>query len=62
MESFNSIIKKELINHMEYKDFNEARLSIFVYIEHWYNWVRIHSSIGYKSPLEFEIELLNQGV
>jgi transposase InsO family protein len=60
MESFNSIIKKELINHMEYKDFKEARISIFEFIEHWYNRVRIHSSIGNKSPLEFETELLYQ--
>lgn len=60
MESFNSIIKKELINHMVYRDFNEARYSIFEFIEHWYNRTRIHSSIGNKSPIEFEQELLYQ--
>ncbi|HHU79864.1 MAG TPA: transposase, partial [Acholeplasmataceae bacterium] len=58
MESFNSIIKKELINHMVYRDFNEARYSIFEFMEHWYNRTRIHSSIGNKSPIEFEQELL----
>jgi putative transposase len=43
---------------MFYRDFNEARYSIFEFIEHWYNKTRIYSSIGNKSPIEFEQELL----
>jgi putative transposase len=34
-----------------------ARSEIFSYIEGYYNRVRLHSSLGYKSPMEFEMEL-----
>jgi transposase InsO family protein len=54
MESFNSIIKKELINHTHYEKFEQAYLSIFTFIEKWYNRERIHGSIGYMTPIEFE--------
>ena len=47
MESFNATLKKEEVNHKKYVDYNEARLSIFEFIESWYNLKRIHSSIGY---------------
>ncbi len=52
MESFNSLIKKEKINHIVFKTFEEAKLIIFEYIEGWYNTRRIHSSLGYKTPKE----------
>lgn len=32
----------------------EARLAIFDYIEVFYNRIRLHSKLGYKSPAEFE--------
>lgn len=54
MQSFNAIIKKELVNHVIYDTFEEARLSIFNFIEKWYNRQRIHGSIGNMSPIEFE--------
>ena len=35
MESFNAIIKKELINHVIYNTFEDAKISIFNFIEKW---------------------------
>ena len=52
MESFNAILKKEEVNVNTYKTFNEAKLAIFEFIESWYNNVRIHSSLNYKTPDE----------
>jgi putative transposase len=56
-ESFFSTLKKELIYRKEYKNKEEAKKSIFEYIEVWYNRKRIHSSIGYKTPIQFEASL-----
>jgi len=50
MESFNAILKKEEVNVNTYETFNEARLSIFEFIESWYNNTRIHGSLDYKTP------------
>ena len=54
IESFHAIIKKECIYTMKLKDFEESRKVIFEYIESWYNRKRIHSKLGYLSPIEFE--------
>ncbi len=54
MESFFATLKKELIHHEEYQTREEARQSIFEYIEVFYNRVRRHSALGYVSPDEFE--------
>ena len=54
MESFFATLKKELIHHEDYETREEARQSIFEYIEVFYNRVRRHSALGYKSPEEFE--------
>jgi putative transposase len=56
-ESFFSRFKAELIENGVFEDFDQARSEIFSYIEGYYNRVRLHSSLGYKSPLEFEMEL-----
>ena len=37
-----------------YKDFNEAKLAIFAYIEGWYNRKRLHSAINYMTPDQCE--------
>ncbi len=47
----------ELIENGVFEDLEQARVEIFSYIEGYYNRVRLHSSLGYKSPLEFEQEL-----
>nr|WP_232508253.1 IS3 family transposase [Macrococcus sp. IME1552] len=54
IESFHSIIKKELIHHCDYKTRNEAMFSIMEYILTFYNSTRIHSTLNYLSPIEFE--------
>ena len=54
MESFNAILKKEEVNLHVYKTFEEARRTIFEFIEGWYNRRRIHSSIEYRIPNELE--------
>lgn len=50
IESFNSILKKERVNHIKYYDYESARIDIFQFIEAWYNRKRIHGSIGYITP------------
>nr|WP_244898654.1 IS3 family transposase [Staphylococcus lutrae] len=54
IESFHSIIKKELIHHCNFQTRNEAMFSIIEYIVTFYNSKRIHSTLNYLSPLEFE--------
>jgi len=57
MESFHATLKKEEVNRQRYRDFSAASLRIFDYIEGWYNRTRLHSSIGYSTPVQFENEL-----
>ena len=57
MESFWSTLKNELVHHEQYKTREQARRSIFEYIEVFYNRQRLHSSIGYQSPEAFEASL-----
>lgn len=56
-ESFFGTLKRELVHHYRYQTRREARGSIFSYIEGFYNVTRLHSSIGYKSPVEYENSL-----
>ena len=54
MESFFHTLKTELIYFEKYRTRQEARGSIFEYIELFYNRVRRHSALNYCSPIEFE--------
>jgi transposase InsO family protein len=54
MESFFASLKKELVHHEDYATRDQARASIFEYIEAFYNRVRRHSSLGYVAPAEYE--------
>uniref|UniRef100_UPI0004702C71 IS3 family transposase n=1 Tax=Paenibacillus zanthoxyli TaxID=369399 RepID=UPI0004702C71 len=54
IESFHSVLKKELIYLNRYETREEAKKSIFEYIELFYNNQRIHSSIDYYTPTEYE--------
>src|SRR4051794_33702552 len=53
MESFFASLKKELVHDADYATREEARASLFEYIEVFYNRVRRHSALGYKSPIEY---------
>ncbi len=54
MESFFATLKKELVHDADYATRAEARASLFEYIEVFYDRVRRHSSLGYRSPVEYE--------
>jgi transposase InsO family protein len=53
MESFHSTLKKELIYCTKFKTKQQAYDEIYEYIEFYYNRKRIHSSLGYLSPVQF---------
>ena len=54
MESFFHTLKIELVHHRHYATRAEAPRDIFAYIEGFYNRTRLHSAIGYISPIEME--------
>ena len=54
VESFFASLKRELVHHEHYTTRKEAKASIFEYIETFYNRVRLHSSLGFLSPVEYE--------
>lgn len=61
-ESFFKSLKVEWVYHQEYRLRSQAELSIFQWIETWYNRKRIHSSLQYKTIEEFENEMYNQKI
>lgn len=56
-ESFFATLKNELVYQQEYRTRDQARRAIFEYLEVFYNRKRLHSSLGYLSPAEFEAKL-----
>lgn len=54
VESFFSTLKAELESYGDYQTRRQAQAEIFEYIEVFYNRQRLHSSLGYLSPAEFE--------
>lgn len=60
VESFFATLEWELIERNDWPTRDAARVSIFDYIECWYNRQRRHSSLGYVSPVEYERKLLSQ--
>ena len=54
IEAFWSSLKYELVYHRRFATYAEARTAIFDYIECFYNRTRLHSSLGYVSPVQFE--------
>jgi transposase InsO family protein len=53
-ESFFHTLKAELIYHFDFATREQARLAIFDYVEGFYNPTRLHSTLGYRSPNEYE--------
>ena len=56
VESFFGTLKTELIHEREFGTRAEAKIAITEYIEGFYNSRRRHSSLGYTSPLMFELQ------
>jgi putative transposase len=56
VESFFGTLKTELVNHERYATRQQARASLFEYIEVFYNRCRRHTSIGFLSPEAFEAQ------
>ena len=54
MESFFHSLKAELTHRRSFASDDELNASVGHYIERFYNAKRIHSSLGYHSPVEFE--------
>ena len=54
MESFFSTLKNEKTHHEKYATRAEARQSVYDYIERFYNPQRMHSTLGYYSPVQYE--------
>ena len=53
-ESFFSNLKNELVHHCDFVSRDAARVAIFDYIELFYNRKRLHQTLGYVSPMQFE--------
>lgn len=56
-ESFFASVEWELIEESDWHTHEEARRAVFDYVEVWYNRQRLHSSLSYRSPLEYEDQL-----
>ncbi|MEO8497044.1 MAG: integrase core domain-containing protein, partial [Planctomycetota bacterium] len=54
MERFFWSLKHEWTKHESYADLEDARLSVFRYIETFYNRIRLHQTLEYRSPDQFE--------
>jgi transposase InsO family protein len=57
IESFWSSLKYEVVYPRKFATHAEARSAIFDYIESFYNRTRLHSSLGYVSPVQFESQI-----
>lgn len=58
MESFFASLKKELVHHRTYADIDEVKEGLFKYIELFYNRKRLHSSLGYLTPVAYRLQKL----
>jgi len=53
-ESFFHTLKTEETQHKQYRTREEGKCAIFEYVEVFYNRQRLHSTLGYMSPADFE--------
>ena len=61
-ESFMATLKREEVDGRLYRDLAEARDSIGDFIDNIYNRRRLHSALGYRSPAEFEKDLIKPSI
>jgi putative transposase len=53
-ESFFATLEREVLDRRRFKNQSEAKTAIFEWLEGWYNPHRRHSSLGYRSPMNYE--------
>jgi putative transposase len=53
-ESFFATLEKDLLRRRSFPTRQEARTALFDYVETFYNPIRLHSTLGYVSPVEYE--------
>ena len=53
-ESFHASLEKDLLRRRSFPTRQQARTGVFDYIEAFYNRERLHSTLGYRSPAEYE--------
>jgi putative transposase len=58
VESFFATLTKELLGERPFATRGEARRELFEFLEIWYNRKRRHSTLGYRTPVEYETQLL----
>ena len=58
-ESFFATLEREVIDRHRFRSQIEARMAVFKWIEGWYNPHRRHSSLGYRSPVNYEAQALS---
>jgi transposase InsO family protein len=61
VESFFSTLTKELLAEGPFETRLAARRAIGEFIEVWYNQERRHSSLGFRSPVQYEVQVLRAG-
>lgn len=59
-ESFFATLECELLARRRFASQAEARMAVFSFVEGWYNPLRLHSALGYRSPVDYEQHM--QGV
>src|ERR1039458_837580 len=59
-ESFFATLEREVIDRQRFHSQIDARMAVFTWLESWYNPHRRHSSLGYRSPMNYERHALRQ--
>ena len=59
-ESFFASLEREVIDRQRFRNQIEARRAVFSWLESWYNPFRRHSSLGYRSPMNYERHALSR--
>jgi putative transposase len=60
VEAFFASLKKEKLNRRSWPTRQAARNAVFAWIEGWYNRRRLHSTLGMRSPIDYENGTLGQ--